>query len=148
MPHADRTERSRQSWRDFKNGGQISQGRTPGGFHTGWGFGAPSLPVAGGVAFLQAGFKFKPIASRLEAADIDARKLTIEDISNLTGVPGFLLLGNNNISTTNIEILNRIFVQYTLRAWTKRIENEFNTKLFPQKVMTGNPADSASPAVV
>jgi len=86
-----------------------------------------------GVAFLQAGFKFKPIASRLEAADIDARKLTIEDISNLTGVPGFLLLGNNNISTTNIEILNRIFVQYTLRAWTKRIENEFNTKLFPQK---------------
>ena len=67
-----------------------------------------------GVAFLQAGFKFKPIASKLEAADIDARKLTIEDISNLTGVPGFLLLGNNNISTTNIDILNRIFVQYTL----------------------------------
>jgi HK97 family phage portal protein len=84
------------------------------------------------VAFLQAGFKFKPISAKLEAADIDARKLTIEDISNLTGVPGFLLIGQNNISQTNIEILNRIFVQYTLRAWTKRIENEFNTKLFPQ----------------
>ena len=84
------------------------------------------------VAFLQAGFKFKPINAKIEAADIDARKLTIEDISNLTGVPGFLLIGQNNISQTNIEILNRIFVQYTLRAWTKRIENEFNTKLFPQ----------------
>jgi HK97 family phage portal protein len=84
------------------------------------------------VAFLQAGFKFKPISAKLEAADIDARKLTIEDISNLTGVPGFLLIGQNNISQTNIEILNRIFVQYTLRAWTKRIENEFNTKLFPE----------------
>ena len=63
-----------------------------------------------GVAFLQAGFKFKPIASRLEAADIDARKLTIEDISNLTGVYGiFILLQIQELQMTKV-LMDNIYM--------------------------------------
>ena len=55
--------------------------------------------------------------------------MTVEDISNITGVP-LPLLSSGNTPLNSLEVLNRLFVQYTLRAWCKRIESEFNTKLF------------------
>lgn len=85
----------------------------------------------GKTAVLSAGFKYQPIGSRLDVSDIEARRLTVEDISNITGVPAFLLSNLERATFANIELLNKVFVQYTIRAWCRRIESEFNTKLFP-----------------
>jgi HK97 family phage portal protein len=56
--------------------------------------------------------------------------MTVEDIANITGVPLPLLSAGDKTPLNNLEVLNRLFVQYTLRAWCKRIESEFNSKLF------------------
>lgn len=83
----------------------------------------------GKTALLSHGVKYKIIGTRLNEADISSRKMTVEDISNITGVP-LPLLSSGNTPLNSLEVLNRLFVQYTLRAWCKRIESEFNTKLF------------------
>jgi len=85
---------------------------------------------SGKTALLSNGVKYKPTGKAVDGNDIEARRLTVDDISNITGVPTFLLSKAETFNNT--ELLNRIFVQYTLRSWCKRIESEFNSKLFPQ----------------
>jgi HK97 family phage portal protein len=86
---------------------------------------------SGKTALLSNGVKYKATGKGVDANDIEGRRLTITDISNITGVP-VTLLGQSE-TFNNAELLNRIFVQYTLRSWTKRIESEFNSKLFPRE---------------
>lgn len=83
----------------------------------------------GKTALLSHGVKYKQVGTRLNEADIASRKMTVEDVANITGVP-LPLLSSGNTPLNSLEVLNRLFVQYTLRAWCKRIESEFNTKLF------------------
>jgi HK97 family phage portal protein len=85
---------------------------------------------SGKTALLSNGVKYRQTGKAVDQNDINARKLTITDISNITGVP-VTLLGQTE-TFNNSELLNRMFVQYTLRSWTKRIESEFNSKLFPR----------------
>ena len=85
---------------------------------------------SGKTALLSNGVKYRATGKGVDANDIEGRRLTITDISNITGVP-VTLLGQSE-TFNNAELLNRIFVQYTLRSWTKRIESEFNSKLFPR----------------
>lgn len=85
---------------------------------------------AGKTALLSHGVKYKPIGRALSGDDISARRMTVEDVANITGVPLPLLAASQGVPMNNLEVLNRLFVQYTLRTWCKRIESEFNTKLF------------------
>jgi HK97 family phage portal protein len=85
---------------------------------------------SGKTALLSNGVKYKATGKAVDGNDIDARKLTVDDIANITGIPTFLLGKTETFGNT--ELLNRIFVQYTLRSWCKRIESEFNSKLFPK----------------
>jgi len=100
-----------QSW-EHKYSGPDSQGKT---------------------ALLSHGVKAKPLGKGVSEADINSRKLTVEDISNITGVP-LPLLGQID-GRYNLEFLNRLFVQYTLRGWCKRFEAEMNSKLFSDREM-------------
>lgn len=85
----------------------------------------------GSVGLLAHGLKFKNIGRALEAADIEARRLTISDVSNITGVPEDMLAGGHKSSTyASAEQRNKQFVTYTLRGWCKRLEAELNSKLF------------------
>ena len=85
----------------------------------------------GEVAILDGGLKFKPItATPVDAQYIESRRLTVEDISNITGVPVFLLANNERSTFNNIEHLDRTFVNYTLGPIARLIEAEFNMKLF------------------
>lgn len=84
----------------------------------------------GKTALLSHGVKYKPIGRALAESDLAARKITVEDVANITGVPLPLLAVSQGVPMNNLEVLNRLFQQYTLRAWCKRIESEFNTKLF------------------
>jgi HK97 family phage portal protein len=98
-----------QSW-EHKYSGPDSQGKT---------------------ALLSHGVKAKPLGKGVNEADINSRKLTVEDISNITGVPLPLLAQIDG--RYNLEFLNRLFVQYTLRGWCKRFESEMNSKLFSDR---------------
>ena len=85
----------------------------------------------GKTGMLQAGFKYKPISGNMQESQyIESRHLTVEDIANITGVHPILLANLEKATFSNVEELNRIFVQFTLRSWCKRIEAEFNSKLF------------------
>lgn len=85
----------------------------------------------GKVAMLQAGLKYKPISvSPKETEFIPVRRANIADISNVTGVPPSLLADLERATFSNIENLNQQFVDYVLRIWCKRIETQFNHKLF------------------
>lgn len=85
----------------------------------------------GKTGLLQSGFKYKPISGNMQESQyIESRRLTVEDISNITGVNPILLGNLERATFSNVEELNRIFVQFTLRSWCKRIEAEFNSKLF------------------
>jgi HK97 family phage portal protein len=84
----------------------------------------------GKTALLSHGVKYKTIGTRLNESDLSSRRMTVEDIANITGVPLPLLSSGDKTPLNNLEVLNRLFVQYTLRAWCKRIESEFNSKLF------------------
>ena len=85
----------------------------------------------GKTGMLQAGFKYKPISGNMQESQyIESRHLTVEDIANITGVHPILLANLEKATFSNVEELNRIFVQFTLRTWCKRIEAEFNSKLF------------------
>lgn len=86
----------------------------------------------GSVGVLAHGLKFKHIGRALDVADIDARRLTTADISNITGVPEDMLSSTGGKTSTyaSAEQRNKQFVTYTLRGWCKRLEAELNSKLF------------------
>lgn len=87
----------------------------------------------GKTALLSHGVKYKSIGARLDGNDLAARKMTVEDVANILGVPLPLLASSDGTPMNNLEVLNRLFVQYTLRAWCKRFESEFNSKLFTER---------------
>lgn len=89
----------------------------------------------GRVVLLQGGLKFKQISMDMDKAQIaQARSLSLQDIANITGVPLDLLNSGDKTSTyASAEQRNLQFVQYTLRTICKKIEVEFNTKIFSSR---------------
>lgn len=85
----------------------------------------------GKVGILPFQIEYKELGHNLtDSSYIQSRKLTVDDIANITGVHPILLANMDSATFSNVEELNRTFVQYTLRAWCKRIENEVNSKAF------------------
>lgn len=85
----------------------------------------------GKVGYVPFGIKYQQLGANLSDSNyIASRKLTVDDIANITGVHPILLANMDSATFSNVEELNRTFVQYTLRAWCKRYENEFNSKAF------------------
>lgn len=67
-----------------------------------------------------------------DAQLLDARKFQVIDIARAFGVPPHMI-GETSASTSwgsGIESMGRAFVQYTLAAHLKRLEQELNRKLF------------------
>lgn len=88
----------------------------------------------GDILVLDGGLKYKHIGvNPVDAGLADLRRLSTEDIANITGVPVFLLNNLERATFSNIEHLDRTFVQYTLRMHCKRYEEEFSTKLYPRR---------------
>ena len=88
----------------------------------------------GKVAILDGGLEYKPLGTTPVDADyINSRKMSVEDISNITGVPVFLLANNDRSTFNNIEHLDRTFANYTVGPIARAIEAEFNAKLFGER---------------
>lgn len=85
---------------------------------------------AGKTAILDGGMNYTRIGANMQEVDyVNSRRISIGDISNITGVPSFLLSDLERATFSNIEHLDRTFVQYTLRSICKRWESELERKL-------------------
>lgn len=83
----------------------------------------------GQVGMLPVGMKYVKLGDSLNENQLnESRARTTEDISNMTGVHPILLGAMDSATFSNVEELNRVFVQFTLRSFIKIIEDEFNTK--------------------
>ncbi len=87
----------------------------------------------GRVVFLDKGMEFRPISiSPEDAQTLQSRKFQIEDISRIFGVPLPLLNSTEKSTSWGSGIEEQVlgFLQFTLRPWLSRIEQELNRKLF------------------
>lgn len=85
---------------------------------------------AGKTAILEEGMDYNSIGlNPQDAAFADTKKLSIADISLITGVPRFFL-EDSDPTFNNGETITRMFVNYTLMPLCESIESEFNRKLF------------------
>jgi HK97 family phage portal protein len=85
------------------------------------------------TAVLEVGMKYQAIGlSPADAQYAQTAKLSIEDVSRITGVPLHMLSQLDRATFSNIEQQSIEFYQNTIRPWAKRIEEEFTRKLIPE----------------
>lgn len=90
----------------------------------------------GKVGLIPFGFDYKRLGDTMaESQMTEARSMTVNDIANITGVNPVMLSNLGRATFANVEELNRVLVQFTLRSYAKIIEEEFNTKMFPSTQM-------------
>lgn len=84
------------------------------------------------VAILEEGMKFSAFAIPAEDAQfIQSRKFQLSEIARIYRVPAHMVGDLEKATYSNIEYQSVEFVQYTLRGWLVRWEQELNRKLFP-----------------
>lgn len=92
----------------------------------------------GSTAILDQGLDYKVIGSTpVDAEYIAVKRSIMADVSNMTGVPLSLLADLERATFSNIEELNRQFVQYCLRGWCKLLESQLDQKLFHYDPLPG-----------
>lgn len=127
----------------FGNGGQVSGLLTPStplnpkqaesamDFWNKNNVGAEKVGKVGMVPF---GFNYLRLGDSIaDSKLLEARRMTVEDISNITGVHPILLGDLGRATFANVEELNRTLVQFTLRVFAKIIEDEVNSKAFSRE---------------
>lgn len=86
---------------------------------------------AGSIMILDAGADFKPFTSGpQDAAVIDFNNLSAIQVSQIFKIPLHLLSQLDRSTFSNMEQQNQDFVVHCLQPWARKIEEEFNTKLF------------------
>lgn len=86
---------------------------------------------AGGTVVLEEGMDFKPIdMSPTDMRLLELMQYQLEEMARITRVPLHLLQSLERSTNNNIEQQSIDFVMHTLRPYCKRIEAEFNRKLF------------------
>lgn len=86
---------------------------------------------AGSIMVLDAGADFKPMQAGPENSKvIDFANLSTVEVSQIFKVPLHLLSNLDRSTFSNMEQQNQDFVIHCLRPWAKKIEEEFNSKLF------------------
>lgn len=88
---------------------------------------------AGRTVYLDKGMTWKPATiSPVDAQTLESRRFQVADIARIFGVPPHMV-GETDKSTSwgsGIEQMTIGFVQYSIRPWLVRIEQELNRKLF------------------
>lgn len=86
---------------------------------------------AGSIMVLDGGADFKPMQAGPENSKvIDFANLSTVEVSQIFKVPLHLLSQLDRSTFSNMEQQNQDFVIHCLRPWAKKIEEEFNSKLF------------------
>lgn len=88
---------------------------------------------------LEEGMEFKPISLQANTAQfIESRKFQISEIARIYRVPAHLIGDLEKATFSNIEQQSLEFVEYTLRPWLVRWEQELNRKLFGDAEFTAS----------
>lgn len=99
-----------------------------------WSTGRSGVQNSHKTAVLPPGVEWQPMSNNAEESQVlSSRQFSVDEIIRYFGVPGVLLNQNVQLPGQNIEGLGLMFVRHTLRPWAKRLEQEANYKLFPQK---------------
>jgi HK97 family phage portal protein len=86
---------------------------------------------SGKTPLLEGGAKYKQINANLsDSRTIDTMKFNLNDIARITGIPPHMLADLERSTNNNIEQQSLELAQYTIRPWVKRIEQEYNRKIF------------------
>jgi len=86
---------------------------------------------AQGTAILEGGATFKPISLKPEdLLFIENRKFSVEEIARAYRIPLHMLNSLDRATFSNIEQQSIDYVKNCLTPWVKRIEAEYNRKLF------------------
>lgn len=86
------------------------------------------------TAFLDNNAKFTPISMSQKDADfILNRKMTVEQISSIFGVPLHMIASLDRATFNNVEHLAIEYVEHSIRPRIKRREAELNDKLFTER---------------
>jgi HK97 family phage portal protein len=85
------------------------------------------------VPVLEEDMEFKGITLQADHAQfIESRKFQISEIARIFRVPAHMVGDLERATFSNIEHQSLEFVEYTLRPWLVRWEQELNRKLFPK----------------
>lgn len=88
---------------------------------------------AGKTAVLEEGMKYTALGLKpSDASFSETKRLVVADMARIFGVPQFILEDLDRATFNNIEHLSWLFLSNTIRPWCRRIEAEFNRKLFPK----------------
>jgi HK97 family phage portal protein len=88
----------------------------------------------GKTAILQGGAKLNKVGIAPEEAQyLESRKLSVTDIARILGVPPHKIYDLDKATFSNIEQQGIEFVQDSLLTWIRRIESEFDRKLFTER---------------
>lgn len=86
---------------------------------------------AGTTPLLEGGAQYKQVNANLsDSKSLDTLKFNIADVSRITGIPPHMLADLERATFSNIEHQTLEFAMFTIRPWVKRIEQEFNRKIF------------------
>jgi len=83
---------------------------------------------------LEGGLKYQPISFTPEQSQLlEARKFQLIEVARVLRIPPHKLADLSKSTNNNIEHQSIEFVTDTIRPWAKRIEGEFNRKIFKQR---------------
>jgi HK97 family phage portal protein len=90
-----------------------------------------SLTNAHRTAVLDAGMDYKQIGNDPEKSQLVlSRKFSIKEIARIYRVPPHMIADLEDATNNNIEHQSLEFAKYTLMPWIRKIEQEYNRKLF------------------
>jgi HK97 family phage portal protein len=85
----------------------------------------------GGTGILSHGLKYTPISNSMEEAQmLEMRTYYVQEVARIYNVPPHMIGDLSKSSFSNISTQSLEFAKYTMRPYVKRIEEEFNRKLF------------------
>lgn len=83
-----------------------------------------------GIAVLDSGMKFTPFAINNEEGQwLESRRFGVEDIARIFRVPPHMLADLSRANYSNVDALDRAFVQHSLTPWLTNIEQACSMKL-------------------
>jgi len=90
--------------------------------------------TSAGTKLLPFGFKYNRISIAPEEAQfIETRKFQAEEICRIFSVPPALVQLESQTTYNNVEQQNLMFARHTVLPWSKRIEQELQTKLLTMR---------------
>lgn len=82
------------------------------------------------IAVLEGGMKYTPFAVNNEEAQwLDSRRFGVEDIARIFRVPPHMLADLSKANYSNVDALDRAFVQHSLTPWLVNAEQAYSLKL-------------------